>query len=102
MKGLPQHQPTVNRVSRVLVHDETIVPFLYNRCPTACIHINRMGINRYWGGTLQMERTNKKLIAVPGATRQQAGAAVRALQGTKQVQVRARTPNPAKRSELAD
>src|SRR5216684_9017020 len=47
-KGLPQHQPTVNRVSRVLVHDETIVPFLYNRCPAECIHINRMGINRYW------------------------------------------------------
>src|SRR6266852_1868305 len=27
LKGLPQYQPTVNRVSRVLVHDETIVPF---------------------------------------------------------------------------
>src|SRR6267378_3689124 len=26
-KGLSQHQPTVNRVSRVLVHDETIMPF---------------------------------------------------------------------------
>src|SRR5216684_5264135 len=26
-KGLSQYQPTVNRVSRVLVHDETIVPF---------------------------------------------------------------------------
>src|SRR6266851_6618965 len=47
-KGLPQHQPTVNRVSRVLVHDETIVPFLYNRCPEECIYINRIGINRYW------------------------------------------------------
>src|SRR4029077_7154991 len=26
-KGLPQYQPTVNRVSRVLVHDETILTF---------------------------------------------------------------------------
>src|SRR5580693_4469482 len=26
-KGLPQYQPTVNRVSRVLVHDETIFTF---------------------------------------------------------------------------
>ena len=26
-KGLPQYEPTVNRVSWVLVHDETIVPF---------------------------------------------------------------------------
>src|SRR6266852_2940230 len=26
LKGLSQYQPTVNRVSRVLVHDETIVP----------------------------------------------------------------------------
>src|SRR5713226_10582332 len=26
-KGLPQYQPTMNRVSRILVHDETIVPF---------------------------------------------------------------------------
>jgi hypothetical protein len=26
-KGLPQYQPTVNRVSRVLAHDQTIVPF---------------------------------------------------------------------------
>src|SRR5229473_8420280 len=27
LKGLPQYQPTVNRGSRVLVHDETILPF---------------------------------------------------------------------------
>src|SRR6266852_45306 len=26
-KGLPQNEPTVNRVSRLLVHDETILPF---------------------------------------------------------------------------
>jgi hypothetical protein len=25
LEGLPQYQPTVNRVSRVLVHDETIL-----------------------------------------------------------------------------
>jgi|SRR5882724_636610 len=27
VEGLPQYQPTVNRVSRVLVHDETILTF---------------------------------------------------------------------------
>jgi hypothetical protein len=27
LEGLPQYQPTVNRVSRVLVHDETILHF---------------------------------------------------------------------------
>src|SRR5258708_33879780 len=45
-KRLHQYQPTVNRVSRVLVHDGTIVPFLYNRCPEECIYINMMDINR--------------------------------------------------------
>src|ERR1700688_4632513 len=80
VKGLPQYHPTVNRVSRVLVHDETIVPFLYNRCPEACIYINRIDINIHWErGTLQMERKKKKLIAVVGATGQQGGAVVRAL-----------------------
>src|ERR1700694_4035927 len=27
LEGLPQYQPTVNRVSRVLIHDKTILPF---------------------------------------------------------------------------
>jgi hypothetical protein len=27
LEGLPQYQPTVHRVSRVLIHDETILPF---------------------------------------------------------------------------
>jgi uncharacterized protein YbjT (DUF2867 family) len=49
-----------------------------------------------------MERTNKKLIAVVGATGQQGGAVVRALQADKQFKVRALTRNPAKHSELAD
>jgi uncharacterized protein YbjT (DUF2867 family) len=49
-----------------------------------------------------MERTNKKLIAVVGATGQQGGAVVRALQADKQFKVRALTRNPAKRRELAD
>src|ERR1700741_740960 len=49
-----------------------------------------------------MERTNKKLIAVVGATGQQGGAVVRALQANKQFKVRALTRNPAKHSELAD
>ncbi len=49
-----------------------------------------------------MERTKKKLIAVVGATGQQGGAVVRALQADKQFKVRALTRNPAKHSELAD
>src|SRR5229473_1229365 len=54
------------------------------------------------GGILQMERTNKKLIAVAGATGQQGGAVVRALQADKQFKVRALTRNRAKHRELAD
>jgi uncharacterized protein YbjT (DUF2867 family) len=49
-----------------------------------------------------MERTNKKLIVVVGATGQQGGAAVRALRGGNQFKVRALTRNPAKHRELAD
>src|SRR5712664_3605384 len=49
-----------------------------------------------------MERTNKKHIAVTGATGQQGGAVVRALQAGNQFKVRALTRNPAKHRELAD
>ena len=49
-----------------------------------------------------MERTNKELIAVVGATGQQGGAVVRALQAGNQFKVRALTRNPAKHRELAD
>jgi uncharacterized protein YbjT (DUF2867 family) len=49
-----------------------------------------------------MESTNKKLIAVVGATGQQGGAVVRALQAGNQFNVRALTRNPAKHRELAD
>src|SRR5258707_12188086 len=49
-----------------------------------------------------MERTNKKVIAVVGATGQQGGAVVRALQADKQFKVRALTRNPAKHSGLTD
>src|SRR5258707_13903582 len=49
-----------------------------------------------------MERTNKKLIAVVGATGQQGGAVVRALQTNNGFKVRALTRNPAKHSELGD
>jgi uncharacterized protein YbjT (DUF2867 family) len=49
-----------------------------------------------------MERTNKKLIAVVGATGQQGGAVVRALQAGNQFKVCALTRNPAKHRELAD
>src|ERR1700756_2856990 len=49
-----------------------------------------------------MERTNKKLIAVVGATGQQGGAVVRALQASNQFKVRALTRNPDKYRSLAD
>jgi uncharacterized protein YbjT (DUF2867 family) len=49
-----------------------------------------------------MEPTNKKVIAVVGATGQQGGAVVRALQAGNQFKVRALTRNPAKHGELAD
>src|SRR6202162_1789869 len=44
----------------------------------------------------------KKLIAVVGATGQQGGAVVRALQASGQFNVRALTRNPAKHPQLAD
>jgi uncharacterized protein YbjT (DUF2867 family) len=49
-----------------------------------------------------MESTNKKVIAVVGATGQQGGAVVRALQADNQFKVRALTRNPAKHRKLAD
>src|ERR1700746_2143075 len=49
-----------------------------------------------------MERTDKKLIAVVGATGQQGGGVVRALQARGQFRVRALTRNPDKHPELAD
>jgi uncharacterized protein YbjT (DUF2867 family) len=49
-----------------------------------------------------MEPTNKKLIAVVGATGQQGGAVVRALQAGNQFKVRALTRNPGKHRKLAD
>ena len=49
-----------------------------------------------------MESRNKKVIAVVGATGQQGGAVVRALQAGKQFKVRALTRNPAKHRGLAD
>src|ERR1700756_5495002 len=48
-----------------------------------------------------MEPTNKKLIAVIGATGQQGGAVVRALQASNRFKVRALTRNPAKHHELS-
>ena len=49
-----------------------------------------------------MEHKEKKLIAVIGATGQQGGGVVRALQASSQFKVRALTRNPAKHRELAD
>jgi uncharacterized protein YbjT (DUF2867 family) len=49
-----------------------------------------------------METTDKKLIAVVGATGQQGGAVVRALRAGNQFKVRALTRNAAKHRELAD
>jgi uncharacterized protein YbjT (DUF2867 family) len=48
-----------------------------------------------------MESTNKKVVAVVGATGQQGGAVARALQAGSQFKVRALTRNPAKHRELA-
>src|ERR1700688_256708 len=49
-----------------------------------------------------MGTTDKKLIAVVGATGQQGGAVVRALRAGNHFKVRALTRNPAKHRELAD
>ena len=49
-----------------------------------------------------MLSNNEELIAVIGATGQQGGAVVRALQATGQFMVRALTRNPGKHRELAD
>ena len=48
-----------------------------------------------------MKRSNKTLIAVIGATGQQGGAVVRALQANNQFKVRALTRNPRRHRELA-
>src|ERR1700730_1920549 len=39
-KGLPQYQPTVDRVSRVLVHDETILLLYITDVQPQCIYVN--------------------------------------------------------------
>src|SRR6266566_3676373 len=49
-----------------------------------------------------MSSNNKKLIAVIGATGQQGGAVLRALQAREGFKVRALTRNPEKHRELAD
>ncbi len=49
-----------------------------------------------------MGTTDKKVIAVVGATGQQGGAVVRALRAHNEFKVRALTRNPAKHGELAD
>ena len=49
-----------------------------------------------------MLSNNKKLIAVIGATGQQGGGVVRALQASGQFKVRALSRNPGKHRELAD
>ena len=49
-----------------------------------------------------MSSNNEKVIAVIGATGQQGGAVVRALQAGGQFKVRALTRNPGKHRDLAD
>ena len=49
-----------------------------------------------------MLSNNKKLIAVIGATGQQGGAVVRALQAGGQFKVRALSRNPGQHRDLAD
>ena len=49
-----------------------------------------------------MASDDRKLIAVIGATGQQGGAVLRALQASGQFKARALTRNPGKHRELAD
>jgi hypothetical protein len=93
VEHLPPYQPTVDRVSRVLVHDETILLFYITDVQNnISMSIYLASINSAkQRGTLYMERTNTKVIAVVGATGRQGGAVVRAL-----------TRDPAKHRELAD
>ena len=51
---------------------------------------------------MSTENNEKKLIAVFGATGQQGGGVVRALQASGQFKVRALSRNPGKHRELAD
>src|SRR5580704_8112980 len=51
---------------------------------------------------MDMLSNNKKLIAVIGATGQQGGGVVRALQASGEFKVRALTRNPDKHRQLAD
>src|SRR5712675_1254669 len=51
---------------------------------------------------MNTKNNEKKLIAVIGATGQQGGGVVRALQASSQFRVRALTRNPGKHRELAD
>jgi uncharacterized protein YbjT (DUF2867 family) len=60
-----------------------------------------VNINHLKQGT-DMSSTSKQLIAVIGATGQQGGAVVRALQAQGQFKVRALTRNPGKHRGLAD
>src|ERR1700716_3375210 len=53
-------------------------------------------------GRIKMVSNDKKLIAVIGATGQQGGGLVRALQAGGQFKVRALTRNPSKHRELAE
>src|SRR6476660_2503922 len=52
--------------------------------------------------TTRVLSNNKKLIAVIGATGQQGGGVVRALQASSQFKVRALSRNPGKHRELAE
>src|SRR5213592_3839650 len=54
------------------------------------------------GGVVKMLANDKKLIAVIGATGQQGGGVVRALQARGQFKGRALTRNPDKHRELAE
>src|SRR6266481_379325 len=51
---------------------------------------------------MDMSSNNRKLIAVIGATGQQGGGVVRALQASGEFKVRALTRNPDKHRELAE
>src|SRR5712671_6034389 len=65
---------------------------------------NRSQLNSYSPNDIKTMETllSKKLIAVIGATGQQGGAVVRALQASGQFKVRALSRNPVKHRDLAD
>src|SRR5258708_3787992 len=73
-------------------------------CPSSSIAVIRLSFSRneIQRKHTHMRRTNEALIAVIGATGQQGGAVVRALQASSQFKVRALSRTPDKHGKLAE